>query len=82
MSVRVTIYEDYAENKEAYWCMELDVLPRVGDRLVIASAPFGIWHKVESVEHHIGMGEQRIIIVAERHIPPGIEKPAKSDMWR
>lgn len=64
VSVRVTIQDLDIEND--YWNVDLDALPVIGHTLVMASAPMFVHHVVEDVVHHIGGGEQRIVVGVRR----------------
>ncbi|TPN04503.1 hypothetical protein [Mesorhizobium sp. B2-1-2] len=75
--MRATIQD--VDVRDEYWNVDLDVLPVIGHTLVMGSAPKGTHHEVVDVVHHIGSGEQRIVVSVRKSQIAGLltEKSAE-----
>lgn len=60
LPIQVTFQE---EDGEPYWHYQLAALPHVGHTVVIGAAPKGVRHIVRSIDHHVGGGSHRIVII-------------------
>lgn len=63
LPLRVTFEE---EGGDPYWHYNLAVLPHVGDRIILGSAPKGVKHIVCAIDHHVGAASHRIVIAVRR----------------